>query len=63
MIDLYSSNYLQTFNSLIFLNFFKYIYLLESWLMKSVENKIFDHFDKTILLSKSEINQIDKNSK
>ena len=63
MIDLYSSNYLQTFNSLSFLNPFKYIYLLESWLMKSVENKIFDHFDKTILLSKSEINQIDKKFK
>ena len=44
--DLYSENYLQTFNYLNILNPLKYIYLLESILVKKTETKIFSNFDK-----------------
>ena len=44
MGDLYSKNYFQTFNYLSFLNPLKYIYLIESLLIKKVESKIFLKF-------------------
>ncbi len=56
--DLYSENYLQTFNYLNILNPLKYIYLLESILVKKTETKIFSNFDKVTLFSKNEVNKI-----
>ena len=63
MGDLYSSNYLQTFKNLKFFNIFKFIYLLESILVKNIENKIFDKFDRIILFSKNEILKINSKYK
>ena len=60
MGDLYSSNYLQTFNNLSLFNPLKYVYLLESALVKKVEINIFTKFDKVILFSKNEIKKINK---
>ena len=60
MGDLYSKNYNQTFCSLNIFNPFKYIYGLESLLMKNMEKKIFINFDKIILFSKSEIKEVNK---
>ena len=60
MGDLYSSNYKQTFHALSIFNPFKYIYFLESLLVKRLEEKIFTNFDKIILFSKNEIKKIDK---
>ena len=60
MGDLYSSNYLQTFNNLSLLNPLKYVYFLESILVKKVEINIFTKFDKVILFSKNEIKKINK---
>ena len=60
MGDLYSSNYLQTFDNLSLLNPLKYVYFLESLLVKKVERNIFTKFDKIILFSKDEIKKIDK---
>ena len=56
--DLYSDNYFQTFNNLNILNPLKYIYLLESFLIKNTEKKIFYNFDKIILFSKDEVKKI-----
>ena len=50
MNDLYSDNYLQTFNYLNIINPLKYIYFLESILMKRTENKVFSVFDRITLL-------------
>ena len=58
--DLYSSNYMQTFDNLNVLNPLKYIYLLESFLVKRIENEILRKFDKIIFFSKQEIKKIDK---
>ena len=63
MGDLYSDNYKQTFKNLNFFNTLKYIYLLESFLVKRVEDLIFNSFDKIILFSKSEIKKIGKKYK
>ena len=63
MGDLYSSNYLQTFKNLNFFNILKFIYLLESFLVKKIENKIFDKFDRIILFSKNEILKINSKYK
>jgi len=60
MGDLYSKNYNQTFCSLSIFNPFKYIYGLESLLVKNMEKKIFINFDKIILFSKSEIKEVNK---
>lgn len=59
MGDLYSNNYKQTFNILSILNPLKYIYFLESLLVKQIEKEIFSKFDKIILFSKNEIKKID----
>jgi len=63
MGDLYSDNYKQTFNNLSFFNIFRFVYLLESFFVKRVENLIFNSFDKIILFSKSEINKVEKKYK
>ena len=59
MGDLYSDNYFQTFKNLSFINLLKYIYLIESLLVKKIEIKLFSTFDRIILFSKSEIKKID----
>ena len=46
MGDLYSENYFQTFKYLSFLNPFKYIYFIESFLVKKAEKKIFSNLIK-----------------
>ena len=46
MNDLYSDNYLQTFQYLNILNPLKYLYFFESILMKKVENIVFNNFDR-----------------
>jgi glycosyltransferase involved in cell wall biosynthesis len=60
MGDLYSSNYYQTFCNLSLFNPLKYIYLLESFLVKRIENNIFFSFNKIILFSKSEIKKTNR---
>ena len=60
MGDLYSKNYNQTYKTLNILNPLKYIYFLESLLVKKLEIKIFNDFDKIILFSNKEIKKIDK---
>ena len=63
MGDLYSENYYQTYEYLNFLNPLKFIYYLESYLVKKIENKILNDFDKIILFSKKEADRIDKKFK
>ena len=63
MGDLYSNNYNQTFHNLNIFNPLKYIYFLESLLIKNLEKKIFLNFDKIILFSKNEIKLIDQSFK
>lgn len=58
MGDLYSYNYFQTFKLKSYFNIFKYIYLLESFLMKSYENLCLKKFNKILLFSKKEIETI-----
>ena len=63
MGDLYSSNYLQTFKKLNLFNIFKFIFLLESFLVKKIENKIFNTLDRIILFSENEIQKINSKYK
>ncbi len=63
MGDLYSNNYNQTFHNLNIFNPLKYIYFLESLLIKNIEKKIFSDFDKIILFSKNEIKEINQSIK
>ena len=63
MGDLYSKNYEQTYNNLKLFNPLRYIYLLESILIKNIEKKIIKEFDKIILFSKNEIKQINRSLK
>ena len=63
MGDLYSENYFQTFKYLSPLNPFKYIYFIESFLVKKAEKKIFSNFSRTILFSKNEIKKINRGYK
>ncbi len=58
MGDLYSKNYYQTYKNLNFLNPLKYIYLLESILVKRKETELFSKFDRIILYSKNEIKKV-----
>ena len=53
MGDLYSENYLQTFRYLNILNPLKYIYFLESLIVKRIEEKIFSSFERVLLFSKN----------
>ncbi len=61
--DLYSKNYSQTYKNLSIFNPLSYLYLLESFLIKKIENKILNKFDKVILFSKKEISEIKKDLK
>ena len=63
MGDLYSSNYSQTYKNLSIFNPFKYIYFIESFLIKKTEMRVFSNFDKIILFSKNEIKKISKSFK
>lgn len=63
MGDLYSDNYFQTYKNLGLLNIFKYIYMIESFLVKKTEIKLLSTFDRIILFSKSEIKKIDNRFK
>ena len=63
MGDLYSDNYFQTFKNLNFLNPLKYIYYLEGLLVKRIEIKIFDEYDRITLFAKSEVQKINKRFK
>ncbi len=63
MGDLYSDNYKQTFNNLSFFNIFRFVFLLESFLVKRVENLIFNSFNRIILFSKNEIKKVNKKYK
>ena len=63
MGDLYSENYTQTYNYLSFMNPLKYIYFLESILVKKAEKEIFENFDRIILFSKNEVKKINRNFK
>lgn len=63
MGDLYSDNYKQTFKNLNFLNFFRFVYLVESFLIRRIEDMAFNSFDKVILFSKNEINKLGKKYK
>ena len=58
MGDLYSENYYQTYKNISLFNLFFYFYFIESLLVKKLEHKSFNLFDKIILFSKKEINQI-----
>ena len=60
MGDLYSDNYFQSYKYLNFFNPLKYIYFLESLLIKRIEKKIFNSFDKVTLFSKRESHKIIK---
>ena len=60
MGDLYSDNYLQTYNNLSFFNIFRFIYLFESFLVRNKENSLFNSFDKIILFSKNEIKKVNQ---
>ncbi|MEC6987070.1 MAG: glycosyltransferase [Pseudomonadota bacterium] len=63
MGDLYSYNYYQTYKYLSLLNPLKYIYYLESLLVKNTENTILKTFDRITLFSKNETKKINKNFK
>jgi len=58
MTDLYSDNYTQTYKKLSFFNPLFLLYLIESRLLKSYEQKCFRFFDKTILVSRKDIKKI-----
>ena len=60
MGDLYSNNYIQTSNTLNIFNPLKYIYFLETYFIKKIEEKIFLNFDKIILFSKNEIKKVNR---
>ena len=60
MGDLYSENYLQTFRYLNILNPLKYIYFLESLIVKRIEEKIFSSFERVLLFSKKEMLSVKK---
>ena len=61
MGDLYSDNYFQTYKYLNFLNPIKYIYLIEAFLIKLVEDRVFSIFDKVLLFSKKKLKKLRPN--
>lgn len=63
MGDLYSDNYSQTYKNLNILNPLKYIYFIESMLVKKAEDKLFSTFNRIILFSKNEVRSIKKKFK
>ena len=60
MGDLYSDNYTQTCKFLNYLNPLKYLYFIESILVRKIETQIFSLFDKILLFSKNEVNKVKK---
>jgi glycosyltransferase involved in cell wall biosynthesis len=56
MTDLMSLNFKIISKAMPFYNFFKYIYIIESFLIKKYENYISDYFNKIILISKNDLN-------
>ena len=60
MGDLMSKNYRQTSARYFFFNPIRIIYFIESLLVKNYENLCFSKFDKILLLSKKEINSVEK---
>ena len=60
MGDLYSDNYFQTYKNLNIFNPLKFIYYLESLLIKKAEERIFNNFDKITMFSKEEVKKIKK---
>ena len=60
MGDLYSDNYFQTYKNLNIFNPLKFIYYLESLLIKKAEERIFNNFDKITMFSKGEVKKIKK---
>ena len=58
MGDLYSKNYYQSFDVKNALNPIKYVFLIESILMKKYEKLCLDNFHKTFLFSKKEIQSV-----
>lgn len=60
MGDLYSTNYLQTYKNLPFYNPLKFIYFVESFLIKKYEKMCLTKSNKVLLFSKKEINRIEK---
>lgn len=63
MGDLYSENYLQTFKYLNIFNPLRYIYFLESLMVKKIEKRIFNLFDKIFLFSKNETEKLKRKYK
>ncbi len=56
--DLYSKNYYQTYKNLFFFNPLKFIYYIESKLVKKYEQLCFSKSNKILLFSKKEIQEI-----
>ena len=63
MGDLYSDNYFQSFKNLNIFNPLKYIYFIESLLVKKTELRLFSTFNRIILFSKNEIRTVSKQFK
>lgn len=63
MADIVSKNYNQTSKNLFFLNPLKFVYLIESVLLKNYEARCFKNFQKILLHSKKEINTLEKTIK
>lgn len=55
MTDLTSLNFNKIYKAMSFFNPFKYLYFIESFLIKNYENKVCKKFDKVILISKNDI--------
>ncbi len=60
MGDLYSLNYKRTFQQLNITNPMKFIYFIESLLIRKYEKKCFKKFDKIFLFSKKEIDSVNR---
>jgi hypothetical protein len=63
MGDLMSKNYRQTSAQYFFLNPIKIVYFIESLLVKQYEDLCFSRFNKILLLSKKEVNSVEKKYK
>ena len=60
MTDVMSNNYSQTKKNLNILNFFYYIYFLESFLVKKYEKLCSKIFDKIVIVSRKDLSNLDK---
>ena len=57
MTDLTSLNFNKIYKAIPFYNPLKYLYFIESFLIKNYENKVCKKFDKVILISKNDIHE------